>query len=100
MHSKAKRAILYLIKPKAIFFGIAIFLLVQALDYEAHSEVCCFDCNWTSRHALFLVIASLGLILNKPWTLFISLIAVMKVAYPIGYQAFFNQAINDETHKL
>ena len=99
MHRKAKRAILYLIKPKAIFFGIAIFLLIQARYYEANSDVCCFDCTWTSRHALFLVIASLGLILSRPWTLFISLIAGVKVTYAIGYQAFFNHVINDETQK-
>jgi|SRR5947209_1548731 len=92
MYGKAKQTILFLLKPKAILFGIAIFLLGQALDHDSYREVCCFDCNWTSRHASFLVIASVGLILSKPWTLFISLLTGVKVAYSVGYAAFLNHA--------
>jgi hypothetical protein len=92
MTGKVKRLILFLLQPKAIIFGIAIFLFIYVLDNERRIQeiVGCYNCGWNTRQAFFLLIASFSLLLGGFWSAIISLLASVKVLYSIGYVAFWN----------
>ncbi|HUQ34545.1 MAG TPA: hypothetical protein VM095_20660 [Pyrinomonadaceae bacterium] len=90
MTDKIKKTLLFLLYPKAIGLGIAIFLYFLARDFESKRMVCCWDCGWDSGQASILIIASLGLVLNKLWSVMISLFLSIIVAYSVGYVAFCN----------
>jgi len=92
MTGKVKRLILFLLQPKAIIFGMAIFLFICVLDNERRVQeiVGCYDCGWNTRQAFFLLIASCSLLLGRFWSAIISLLASVKVIYSIGYVAFWN----------
>jgi len=92
MSGKVNRLILFLLHPKAIFLGVAIFLLIYVFDNERRVQeiVGCYDCGWATRQAFFLLIASLGLLLGRLWSVIISLLASVKVIYSVGYSALWN----------
>jgi hypothetical protein len=92
MNGKVKRTFLSLLHPKAIFFGLTLFLLIYVWDKESKmiEIVGCYDCGWFSRQVLFLFIASLGLLVNRFWGAIISLLLSMKVAYSSGHETFWN----------
>ncbi|HEU0144055.1 MAG TPA: hypothetical protein VFQ47_04655 [Nitrososphaera sp.] len=92
MAGKVKRLIMFLLQPKAIFLGAAIFLFIYVFDNERRVEeiVGCYDCGWDTRQAFYLLIASLGLLLGRLWSVVISLLASVKVIYSVGYLAFWN----------
>ncbi len=92
MANKLKKAIIFLLQPKAIIFGVAVFLLIYVHDSERRvmEIVGCYDCGWDTRQAFYLLIASLGLLLGRLWSVIISLLASVKVIYSVGYLAFWN----------
>lgn len=92
MANKLKNAITYLLQPKAIIFGVAVFLLIYVHDSERRVQelVGCYDCRWDTRQAFYLLIASLGLLLGRLWSVIISLLAGVKVIYSVGYLALCN----------
>jgi hypothetical protein len=94
MADKLKKAIIFLLQPKAIIFGVAVFLLIYVYDSERRvmESVSCYDCGWDTRQAYYLLIASLGLLLDRLWSVIISLFASVKVIYSVGYVAFWNMA--------
>jgi len=92
MTSKLKKATVFLLKPKAIFFGLGIFLLiyVHVEELKVTEIVGCWDCGWGTRQAFFLLVASTGLLIRRFWGAIISLLAGLKVIYSVGYVAFWN----------
>ena len=92
MANKLKKAVIYLLKPKAIFFGAAIFLLIYVSVEERKSMeiVGCWDCGWETRQAFYLLVASAGLLISRFWGAAISLLASVKVIYSVGYVTFWN----------
>jgi hypothetical protein len=94
MASKLKKAIIFLLQPTAIIFGVAIFLLIYVYDSERRvmESVSCYDCGWDTRQAYYLLMASLGLLLGRLWCVIISLFASVKVIYSVGYVAFWSMA--------
>jgi hypothetical protein len=81
MIGKVKRLILFLLQPKAIFLGAAIFLFIYVFDNERKAQeiVGCYDCGWDTRQAFFLLIASLSLLFGRLWSVIISSLASVKV---------------------
>ncbi|HEU0143482.1 MAG TPA: hypothetical protein VFQ47_01735 [Nitrososphaera sp.] len=92
MANKLKKAIIFFLKPKAIFFGVAIFLLIYISVEERKSMeiVGCWDCGWETRQAFYLLIASMGILIGRFWGAAISVLASVKVIYSIGAVAFWN----------
>ena len=92
MANNLKKTVCFLLQPKALLFGVAIFLLIYIHDSERKIiEVAgCYDCRWDTRQALFLLIASFGLLIGRPWGAVISLLAALKVVYSVGSLVCFN----------
>jgi len=92
MANKLKKTVRFLLQPKAVILWAAVFLLIYVHDSERRViEVAgCYDCWWDTRQALLLLIASLGLLTGRAWSVGISLAAALKVIYSIGSVACFN----------
>jgi len=76
-----------LLQAKAIFLGVAIFLLIF-VNYEERKSmeiVGCWDCGWNTRQAFYLLIASVGLLIGRFWSVISALLLSLKVTYSVGY---------------
>jgi hypothetical protein len=90
MIDKIKQAILFLLKPKAIVLGLAIFYFFLVHDFESKKVLnTCWDCRSVGE-PLLIVLSALGLVLNKWWSVMVSLLLSLLVVYFVGHIAFWN----------
>ena len=95
MANKIRKTTLFLLQPKAVIFGVTVFLLfyIHYSEQKTIEFVGCYDCGWDTRQALLLLIASFCLLIGKPWPAVVSLLAALKVIYSVGSLAFFNNVV-------
>lgn len=101
--NQIKSAFLTLFQPKAILFGISIFLFiyVSVLEVRATQAYGCWNCGFDLRYGFLLVIASSTLLVKKHWSVIISLLASLKVVYTFGYLTLWNTELRtDSTSNL
>lgn len=98
MMSRIKSAFLTLFQPKAILFGISIFLFVyvSVLEQRSNQAFGCWDCGFDTRRVFLLLVASFTLLIERNWSVIISLLASLKIVYTISYLAFWNMAIRSD----
>jgi len=95
-----------LLKLRPIIFGLSIFSLVwtwsdtvDRLAIYAGYEVSGVSPFWPYEQVLlasFLLLASLGLLLNRPWSQWASLIVSGRILYLLTIRSFWNLAHNAE----
>jgi hypothetical protein len=74
-----------LIQPKFLILGLATFLFLIGIYRDSRLD-CCWDCSWDTRQSFMLLLAAVGLWMNKLWSLLIAAVASLWVAYMVGDQ--------------
>ena len=98
MMKPIKSTLLFLFQPKAILFGISIFLFIYVYvsEWRDNHAFGCYDCGFYTRQVLLLLTASSVLLIKRTWSVIISLLCSLKIVYTIGYLAFWNMAIRSD----
>lgn len=100
MH-RIKSKLLFLLQLRAILVGISAFIFGYVYITEMRENLAfgCYDCGFYIRQVFLILIASAALLVNRNWSLIISLLASLKVIYSIGYQTFWNLQIRDSVNQ-
>jgi len=95
MVKRIKSAFVFLLQPKAVLFGISVFLFAYIFVTELRFESTwgCYNCGFNTRQAFLILIASFFLLIKRNWTVSIALLASLKVIYSIGFIIFWNKTI-------
>jgi hypothetical protein len=93
--SLIKSTLLSFFHPKAILFGISVFIFgyIYVTELRGNFAFGCYDCGFLTRQAFLVLVASAALLVKRNWSVIISLLCSLKVLYTIGYVTFWNRAI-------
>jgi hypothetical protein len=92
MKEQLKRSLSYLLDLKAVLFGFTLFNFVWMWVRESRIQWQWIDYDYfENTHRVFLLLlASLGLLLNRWWGLFVAVVLSSRVIYVLVFRALLS----------